>query len=202
MKVLLVDAYDSFVYIIEQYLKSLELETVTLRCDDPRLAGALESPDTDFVLLGPGPGRPEEAGYPDLIRRLNGAKPILGVCLGHQAIGLAFGGRVVRADNIMHGKACLIDNDGRGVFAHTGCKPFVACRYHSLIVDRLNLPCDLVVTATAHDDGYIMGLRHRTMPIEGIQFHPESIATENGLKLLDSFVRSYLDNTFERAAAN
>ncbi|WP_349360647.1 aminodeoxychorismate/anthranilate synthase component II [Stappia sp.] len=202
MNVLLVDAYDSFVYIIEQYLKTLGLETMTLRCDDPRLVERIHGGDHDFILLGPGPGRPEEAGYPDIIRMTGGSVPILGVCLGHQAIGLAFGAKVVRARHIMHGKTCRVANDGRGVFAHTGRQPMTVCRYHSLIVDAQSLPADLAVTATSADDGYIMGLRHRSLPIEGIQFHPESIATDQGLNLFDSFVRSYLTTTVERVAVN
>ncbi|MDJ0946581.1 MAG: aminodeoxychorismate/anthranilate synthase component II [Kiloniellales bacterium] len=202
MKVLLVDAYDSFVFIIEQYLKTLGLQTVTLRCDDPCLEREIRNVATDFILLGPGPGRPEDARYPELIREVNGAIPILGVCLGHQAIGLAFGGNVICAGNIMHGKSSLISNDGLGVFTHTSGKPFMAARYHSLIVSSDVLPPELVITANSDNDGYIMGLRHRTMPIEGVQFHPESIATDSGLSIFDSFLKNYLYPEIKRPVYN
>ena len=192
MKALLIDAYDSFVFIIEQYLRSLALETLVLRCDDPRLDLAIDSARPDFIVLGPGPGRPEEAGYPQLIQRCKDRLPLLGVCLGHQAIGMAFGGTVVRAANCMHGKTSLILNDGQGVFTHTGGRPLWATRYHSLIVDPAGLGSDMAVTARACNDGYVMGLRHRRLPIEGVQFHPESVSTEGGLQIFRSFIASHV----------
>lgn len=188
MKVVLIDAYDSFVFIIAQYLKSLDLRAQVLRCDDPGLYTEIDKGKPDFLILGPGPGRPEDAGYPQLIEQMKGRMPLLGICLGHQAIGLHFGGRVVCADNVMHGKTSLVFNDGQGVFLHTRGKPVDVTRYHSLIVDSENFPRDLIVTARSRDDGYIMGLRHRSLPIEGVQFHPESITTEEGMKFFSSFL--------------
>ncbi len=190
MNVLLVDAYDSFVYIIDLYLRSQGLRTRVLRCDDPSLDSIAHQ--TGFVVLGPGPGRPEEAGYPRLIRKLEGRVPILGVCLGHQAIALAYGGRVVRANACMHGKTSTVINDGRGVFAALGRRPFRATRYHSLVANRDDLPDALTISAYAEDDHHVMGLRHRDYPIEGVQFHPESVATEHGASIFTSFVDSYL----------
>ncbi|WP_425260293.1 anthranilate synthase component II [Rubrivivax sp. RP6-9] len=192
MKALLIDAYDSFVFIIEQYLRSLALETLVLRCDDPSLDLAIDSARPDFIVLGPGPGRPEEAGYPQLIQRCKGRLPLLGVCLGHQAIGMAFGGTVVRAANCMHGKTSLILHDGHGVFTHTGGRALWATRYHSLIVDPAGLGSDIAVTARSCEDGYVMGLRHRQLPIEGVQFHPESVSTEGGLQIFHSFISSHV----------
>ena len=192
MKVLLIDAYDSFVFIIDQYLKSLGLHTRVLRCDVPELYREIDTERPDFIVLGPGPGRPEEAGYLRLIERMKGRMPLLGVCLGHQAIGLHFGGRVICADNVVHGKTSAVSNDGQGVFLHTGCRPINVTRYHSLIVDDDGLPQDLLVTARSHEDGYIMGLRHRSLPIEGVQFHPESISTDEGMKYFTSFLAAHL----------
>jgi anthranilate synthase component II len=192
MKVLLIDAYDSFVFIIDQYLKSLGLRTRVLRCDMPDLYREIEIEGPNFVVLGPGPGRPEEAGYLQLIERLKGRMPLLGVCLGHQAIGLHFGASVVCANNIVHGKTSSVFNDGKGVFLHTGSKPINVTRYHSLIVDSEGLPRDLLVTARSREDGYIMGLRHCSLPIEGVQFHPESISTEDGMKCLTSFLVAHV----------
>jgi anthranilate synthase component II len=192
MKALLIDAYDSFVFIIEQYLRALDLQTLVLRCDDPKLDGAIETARPDFIVLGPGPGRPEEAGYPQLIQRCKGRLPLLGVCPGHQAIGLAFGASVVRAANCMHGKTSLILHDGQGVFTHTGGRPLWATRYHSLIVDPASLHKEMSVTARSCDDGYVMGLRHRQLPIEGVQFHPESVSTEGGLQIFRSFISCHV----------
>lgn len=191
MNVLLVDAYDSFVYIIDHHLRSLGLQTRVLRCDDPQLNQSLTLP-TDFLVLGPGPGRPEEVGYPQLIHKLEGHLPILGVCLGHQAIGMAFGGKVVNANSCMHGKTSRVLNDGLGVFRKIERRPFLATRYHSLVVGHQDLSEDLVVSAYAEDDGHIMGLRHRHYPIEGVQFHPESITTEYGASIFTSFIDSYV----------
>ncbi|MGN2388661.1 anthranilate synthase component II [Pseudomonas syringae] len=191
MKVFLIDAYDSFVFIISQYLEQLGLETHVERNDVPDLIKKIETYAPDFCVLGPGPGHPKDAGYIELIQHFKGRLPILGVCLGHQAIGLAFEGAVVRAEHVMHGKVSTINNDGQGVYAHTGGRPIKATRYHSLIVGDKNLPEVLRVTSTSMDDGYIMGLRHFEYSIEGVQFHPESILTEDGLGIFKSFIENY-----------
>jgi anthranilate synthase component 2 len=191
MKVFLIDAYDSFVFIISQYLEQLGLETHVERNDVPDLIKRIEEYAPDFCVLGPGPGHPQDAGYIEVIQHFKGRLPILGVCLGHQAIGLAFGGSVVRATHVMHGKASTINNDGRGVYAHTDGKSIKAIRYHSLIIDNKNLCGELTVTSTSSDDGYIMGVRHLTYSIEGVQFHPESILTEDGLGIFKSFIEQH-----------
>ncbi|KTB90271.1 anthranilate synthase subunit II [Pseudomonas syringae ICMP 13102] len=191
MRVFLIDAYDSFVFIISQYLEQLGLETHVERNDAPDLIEKIEAYAPDFCVLGPGPGHPEDAGYIELIQHFKRRLPILGVCLGHQAIGLAFGGAVIRAGHVMHGKISIIDNDGKGVYTHTGGKSIKATRYHSLIIDDKNLPDVLRVTSTSSDDGYIMGVRHHEYPVEGVQFHPESILTEDGLALFQSFIEKY-----------
>ncbi|MBP1119555.1 aminodeoxychorismate/anthranilate synthase component II [Pseudomonas sp. PvP028] len=191
MRVFLIDAYDSFVFIISQYLEQLGLETNVERNDAPDLIEKIEAYAPDFCVLGPGPGRPEDAGYIELIQHFKRRLPILGVCLGHQAIGLAFGGAVIRAGHVMHGKISIIDNDGKGVYTHTGGKSIKATRYHSLIIDDKSLPDVLRVTSTSSDDGYIMGVRHHEYPMEGVQFHPESILTEDGLALFQSFIEKY-----------
>lgn len=192
MNVVLVDAYDSFVYIIDHTLRTLGLTTTVLRCDDPSLPDALAQRPS-FLVLGPGPGRPEDAGYLHIIRTYQGVLPILGVCLGHQAIGMAFGGSVVRAKVCMHGKTSTVINDGQGVFAHTAGRPVIAARYHSLVVSRNGLPDDLVVSAYASDDRQVMGIRHRYLPIEGVQFHPESIATDDGARIFASFIAGHVN---------
>ncbi|OUM04845.1 aminodeoxychorismate/anthranilate synthase component II [Pseudomonas syringae] len=191
MKVFLVDAYDSFVFIISQYLEQLGLETHVARNDLPDLIKEIEAYSPDFCVLGPGPGHPQDTGYIELIQHFKGRMPILGVCLGHQAIGLAFGGAVIRADHVMHGKISTIKNDGQGVYAHTVSRLFKATRYHSLIIDDKNFPGVLRITSTSNDDGYIMGVRHIEYPIEGVQFHPESILTEDGLGIFKSFIEKY-----------
>lgn len=170
MKVFLVDAYDSFVFIISQYLEQLGLETHVARNDLPNLIKEIEAYSPDFCVLGPGPGHPQDTGYIELIQHFKGRMPILGVCLGHQAIGLAFGGAVIRADHVMHGKISTIKNDGQGVYAHTASSFFKATRYHSLIIDDKNVPGVLRITSTSNDDGYIMGVRHIEYPIEGVHF--------------------------------
>jgi anthranilate synthase component II len=185
MKALLIDAYDSFAHIIYQYLRVLDIDTDVIRSGDIAPAGALAH-DADFVLLGPGPGTPEDSGHVEMVRALAGVKPVLGVCLGHQAIGVAFGAQVRPARHLMHGKTSTIDHDGRGVFADAPQR-FNATRYHSLIVVEDTLPAELEVTARAADDGYVMGVRHRELLIEGVQFHPESILTESGMGLFAGF---------------
>lgn len=193
MKVFLIDAYDSFVFIISQYLEQLGLETRVERHDLPDLIQRIEAFAPDFCVLGPGPGHPADVGYIELIRNFEHRLPLLGVCLGHQAVGLAFGAQVCRAPHVMHGKVSQIENDGRGVYAHTEGRSFNATRYHSLMLTDACLPDCLEVTSRSTDDGYIMGVRHRTLPIEGVQYHPESILTENGLDLFRSFIRHYLN---------
>lgn len=192
MKVFLIDAYDSFVFIISQYLEQLGLETRVERHDVPDLAQRIESFAPDFCVLGPGPGHPTDVGYIELIRQFQGRMPLLGVCLGLQALGLAFGAQVCRAPHVMHGKVSEVSNDGRGVYAHTQARPIRATRYHSLMISDEQLPGCLEVTSRSTDDGYIMGVRHRELPIEGVQYHPESILTENGLELLRSFIREHV----------
>ena len=186
--ILVLDNYDSFTYNLVQYLRDMAAEVAVRRNDALDLAG-FEALAPQALIVSPGPGRPENAGLTcDLIRRFAGRLPILGVCLGHQAIAHVFGARIVPAQRLMHGKVSDITSDGQGLFAGLGSSPFKAMRYHSLAVARESLPADLVVTATA-EDGEIMGLRHRVHPIEGIQFHPESIMTPVGKRLLRNFLK-------------
>ncbi|GGF17735.1 glutamine amidotransferase [Aliidongia dinghuensis] len=186
MKALLIDAYDSFVYIIRQYLLEAGLDVPVVRND--RVTGdEIEAMRPDLIVLGPGPGHPADAGYVGMLDRFAGRLPILGVCLGHQAIGLAFGGKVERARRLMHGKTSPIAHDGEGCFKDQA-QPFSATRYHSLVVAEDGLPDCLAVSARAEDDGHIMGLRHRFLPIESVQFHPESIRTEAGARLFGNFI--------------
>jgi len=187
MKALLIDAYDSFSHIIYQYLRMIDVDTDVVRSGELSPADALAH-DSDFVLLGPGPGTPEDSGHVEMVQELRGVKPVLGVCLGLQSIATAYGARVSPAAHQMHGKTSTIDHDGSGVFA--GIDPgFLATRYHSLIVEEPTVPTELIVTARSHDDGYVMALRHSTDLVEGVQFHPESILTANGLELFRNFAR-------------
>ncbi|MGY6501409.1 MAG: anthranilate synthase component II [Acidimicrobiales bacterium] len=184
--VLVIDNYDSFVYNLVQYLGELGAEPVVHRHDALDL-DAVEALAPDAVLISPGPGRPEDAGLSnDVIREWAGRVPILGVCLGHQCIGQIYGGEVVRAPQVMHGKTSLIRHAGVGVFAGLP-QPLEATRYHSLIVDRDSVPDMLEITAES-DDGIVMGLRHRELDVEGVQFHPESILTAAGHDLLRNFL--------------
>lgn len=189
VRALLIDAYDSFIYIIRQYLLEAGVDVTVMRNDRVRPAD-VERDRPDFVVLGPGPGHPGDCGYVEMIRALGGMVPILGVCLGHQAIGLAFGGTIARADVIMHGKTSTILHDGHGCFRDRTAA-FEATRYHSLVVADAGLPVCLEVSARSADDGHIMGLRHRTLPIEGVQFHPESIRTVDGAALFRNFMKAY-----------
>ena len=185
--ILMIDNYDSFTYNLVQYLKQIG-EQVEVRRNDVVDVEAIEAMAPAAVVISPGPGRPETAGVSlDTIRRFSGSLPILGVCLGHQSIARAFGGQVVAAQRLMHGKTSTISADGRGVFRGIK-KEFQAMRYHSLAVEKSSLPACLEVTATA-DDGEIMGLRHRNHLTEGIQFHPESIMTPVGKRLLRNFIK-------------
>ena len=184
--ILVIDNYDSFTYNLVHYLNELGAQTSVVRNDALTVEQAL-SQKPEAVLLSPGPCDPDQAGI--CLPLLKGAPDhlaILGVCLGHQAIGQAFGGDVVRAKALMHGKTSQIHHDGKGLFAGMP-NPFTATRYHSLAVERATLPADLVVTAWT-EDGEIMGLQHKTRPIYGVQFHPESIATEGGHQLLANFL--------------
>jgi anthranilate synthase/aminodeoxychorismate synthase-like glutamine amidotransferase len=186
-RVLLVDNYDSFTYNLAQAFQSLGAEVTVLRADDPALAAALDA-RPDRLVISPGPGRPEVAGRsPALVREapMRGI-PTLGVCLGLQCAAVAFGAAVVRAPEPRHGKTSLVSHDGKGVFLGVP-QPTEATRYHSLMVDESTLPTDLIVTARA-DDGVVMGLRHTTLPIEAVQFHPESVLTADGLRMLENFI--------------
>jgi anthranilate synthase component 2 len=187
MKALLIDAYDSFSHIIYQYLRMIDVDTDVVRSGELTPADALEH-DSDFVLLGPGPGTPEDSGHVEMVTALRGTKPVLGVCLGLQSIATAYGATVSPAAHQMHGKTSTIDHDGTGVFAGLE-SGFLGTRYHSLIVEEPTVPEELLVTARSHDDGYVMALRHRTDLVEGVQFHPESILTANGLELFRNFAR-------------
>jgi len=187
-RVLVIDNYDSFVYNLVQELGELGADPVVYRNDAIDVAGIrAEAPDA--VLISPGPGRPEDAGISlTVIHELAGVYPILGVCLGHQAIGQAFGGDVVSAPTLMHGKTSAVHHGGEGVFAGLP-DPFVATRYHSLVVEPTTRPDVLEVTARTVD-GVIMGIRHRTLAVEGVQFHPESLLTLEGPSLLANFLAS------------
>lgn len=186
-RVLVVDNYDSFVYNLVQYLGELGAEPEVHRNDEITVDEAVAL-TPDAVLVSPGPGRPEDAGISnEVIRRMGDAGvPVLGVCLGHQCIGEVYGGRVVRAPEVMHGKTSLVDHTGAGVFAGLP-DPFEATRYHSLVVEPASVPDVLEVTATT-SDGVVMGLRHRELPVEGVQFHPESILTDAGKQLMRNFL--------------
>jgi anthranilate synthase component II len=188
--VFVLDNYDSFTYNLVQYLGEMG-EAVEVRRNDQVSLSDIESLNPSHILVSPGPCTPHEAGISiELIRHFAGKKPVLGVCLGHQAIGAAFGGNVVRAAQVMHGKVSKIQHDGRTVFRGAP-QPLTATRYHSLIVAEKGLPADLEISAeTREHDGtrVIMGLRHRRYPVEGVQFHPESVLTESGRLLLKNFL--------------
>jgi para-aminobenzoate synthetase component 2 len=184
--ILVIDNYDSFTYNLVQYLGELGEQVVVRRNDETSL-GQIEKNLPSRILISPGPGRPENAGISSvLIEYFGGLVPILGVCLGHQAIGQVFGGRVVRAATVVHGKSSRVFHDGKSIF-HGLDSPFEAGRYHSLIVERKSLPDCLEVSAETAD-GVVMALRHREKQIEGVQFHPESILTPNGKTLLANFL--------------
>ena len=185
-RLLMIDNYDSFTYNLVQYLAELGA-TVDVRRNDEVTVDEVEALRPDAVVVSPGPCTPREAGISvPLIRRVAGRIPLLGVCLGHQAIGEAFGGRIVRAQRVMHGKVSAVTHDGHGVFSGVP-SPLTATRYHSLAIERATMPACLAITATA-EDGEVMGVRHREWPVEGVQFHPEAILTEHGHALLRNFL--------------
>ncbi len=184
--ILLLDNYDSFTYNLAQYLGELGAQVEVYR-NDKISVGEIARRRPDRIVISPGPCTPQEAGISvELIQRLAGKFPILGVCLGHQAIGAAFGGKIVRAPRLFHGKTSQIYHDGKNIFSKLD-NPFTATRYHSLIVEKKSLPLELAISAKT-DDGIIMGLRHRRFKIEGVQFHPESVLTESGKQLLKNFL--------------
>ena len=190
MKLLMIDNYDSFTYNIVQYFGELGAEVTTLRNDEvtlDELQAMFARGDFERLCISPGPCSPAEAGISvAAIQHFAGKLPILGVCLGHQAIGAAFGGPIVRAQTQMHGKTSVITTDQKGVFAGLP-RQFTVNRYHSLVIDRQHVPAELIVTATS-EDGEIQGVRHRELDIEGVQFHPESILTEHGHAMLKNFL--------------
>lgn len=188
--VFVLDNYDSFTYNLVQYLGELG-QRVEVRRNDQVTVAEVEEMHPDRIVVSPGPSTPQEAGISiELIRHFTGKAPVLGVCLGHQALGAAFGGTVLRAKNLMHGKTSQVEHDGKTIFRGLE-SPMIATRYHSLIVSEESLPADLETSAYATDrDGtrVIMGLRHRKFPVEGVQFHPESVLTDQGRKLIANFL--------------
>ncbi|MBS4097219.1 MAG: aminodeoxychorismate/anthranilate synthase component II [Sulfuricella sp.] len=184
---LMIDNYDSFTYNLVQYFGELGQDVRVFRNDEITVAQVVEF-DPDHIVISPGPCTPNEAGISvPLIREFAGRKPLLGVCLGHQSIGQAFGGKIIHAKQLMHGKTSMIQHKDVGVFAGLP-NPFRATRYHSLVIERETLPDCLEITAWT-DDGEIMGVRHKTLPVEGVQFHPESILTEHGHQMLANFLQ-------------
>lgn len=187
--ILMIDNYDSFTFNLVQFLGELGQELIVKRNDEITIED-IEQMQPDFLMISPGPCSPNEAGVSmDVIRHFAGEIPIFGVCLGHQSIAQVFGGDVVRADRLMHGKTSLMHHDGKTIFKDIP-NPFTATRYHSLIVKKETLPECLEVTSWT-EEGEIMALRHKTLPIEGVQFHPESIMTSHGKELLQNFIRCY-----------
>ena len=186
MRVLIIDCYDSFTYNLSQLVGSLGAVPEVIMNDSP--PAVLERGAWDRIILSPGPGRPEDSGLClAALATISRSIPTLGVCLGHQAICTAFGGKVIRGGRPVHGKTSPISHDGKGIFDGVP-NPFTATRYHSLVVDREGLPPELLVTAKSQDDGCIMGVLHRRFPIEGVQFHPESILTGEGARIIGNFL--------------
>ncbi|MCP3967914.1 MAG: aminodeoxychorismate/anthranilate synthase component II [Lentisphaerae bacterium] len=186
--ILMIDNYDSFTYNLVQYLYGLNEQVVVKRNDEITVDEALGQ-QLDAIVISPGPGRPENAGITlDLIKEAAGKIPILGVCLGHQAMGEAFGAKVIQAQKIMHGKISEVEHDGKGIFANMP-SPIKVVRYHSLALDEKTIPDCFEITARAVDDGEIMGIRHKEFQMEGIQYHPESVLTSTGKRQLANFVK-------------
>jgi anthranilate synthase component 2 len=190
LKVLMIDNYDSFVYNLVQYLGELGAETTVYRNDQATL-NRLTELRPDRIVISPGPGTPEDTRYfgvcTEILQNMSRTVPTLGVCLGHQGIIHAFGGKIVSAKKLMHGKTCIIKHDGKGIFKGVR-NPFTATRYHSLAGDKQSIPACLEITAEAIDDGEIMGVRHTEYPIDGVQFHPESILCEDGKLIIKNFL--------------
>ena len=185
--ILMLDNYDSFTYNLVQYLREMRSDVSVFRNDAITLA-QIKTMTPQAIVISPGPGRPENAGLScDIIREFSGKIPLLGVCLGHQAIGLTFGAKITYAQHLMHGKTSEITCNGRGLFSGLGDRPFKAMRYHSLVIDRASLPDCLEITAES-DDGEIMGISHKEFIVAGIQFHPESIMTPAGKRILRNFL--------------
>ena len=185
--VFVLDNYDSFTYNLVQYLGELGAD-VRVKRNNEVTVGEIEVMGPEQILISPGPGRPENAGItPDVIRHFGPKTPILGVCLGHQAIGMVYGGTVCRASTPMHGKTSTVVHDSKGVFTGISA-PFAAGRYHSLVISNADVPADLEVAARTQDDGTIMAVRHRTYQVHGVQFHPESVLTEEGRTILRNFM--------------
>lgn len=186
--ILMIDNYDSFTYNLVQYFGELKAEMEVVR-NDALTIDQIRELKPKKIVISPGPGRPEDAGVSiDIIKKLGSSIPVLGVCLGHQGIGYAFGAKVINAKRLMHGKTSMIKHNGKGVFK--GIKnPFEATRYHSLVIDQKTVPDCLEVTAYTTDDGEIMGVQHKSYPIYGVQFHPESILTQEGKSLLANFIK-------------
>jgi len=184
--ILVLDNYDSFTYNLVQYLGEMG-QKVEVRRNDQVTVAEVERMKPERIVISPGPCTPQEAGISiELIQKMAGKRPVLGVCLGHQALGAAFGGKVIRAEQLMHGKTSAIEHDGRTIFGGIP-SPLTATRYHSLIVSEKGLPRELEISARTRD-GVIMGLRHRKFPVEGVQFHPESVLTEHGKEILKNFL--------------
>ena len=187
VRLLLIDNYDSFTYNLVQAFLVLGAD-VDVRRNDEITVDDIETLRPARIVISPGPGRPEDAGItPDVIRRFGQTTPILGVCLGHQAIGVVYGGTVCRATNPMHGKTSTVVHDGKGVFSGI-TDPFQAGRYHSLVISGTDVPAELEVAARTKEDGVIMAVRHRSHPVHGVQFHPESVLTDEGRRILQNFL--------------
>ncbi|MCP4652367.1 MAG: aminodeoxychorismate/anthranilate synthase component II [Candidatus Omnitrophica bacterium] len=185
--ILVIDNYDSFTYNLVQYLQELGAETITIRNDKIDIA-QINKLKPKKIVISPGPGRPKDAGIScSVVREFYKKVPILGVCLGHQCIGFCFGAKIIKAPQVMHGKTSLIKHNGKGLFAKVE-KPFVATRYHSLIIDKKTLSSNFEITAFC-DNGIIMGVKEKTYPLCGVQFHPESILTNEGKKILGNFLK-------------
>jgi len=192
LRVLILDNYDSFVYNLAQYVGEIADEVVVKRNDEVNIP-AIRRFSPDKIIISPGPGTPADARNfgicAEILRKISSETPTLGVCLGHQGIVHSFGGKIVRAKSLRHGKTSPINHDGKGIF-HGLENPFEATRYHSLVADRRTLPDSLEVSARSEDDGEVMGVRHRVFPIEGVQFHPESILTANGHRIIENFLEA------------